>query len=305
MLAKLHAAGGVARAATSAAGIDFGTSIEQQESRADGGVDDEVFLAEVDVACYSCGKIGVMRTCKTSVPQFKELLLMAFFCDECGYRNSEIKEGGEIGDRGKKITLHVKGDAQLSRDVFKCTAGGFSIPEVDLEAAAGTLGSIYTTVEGLLAKMLEGFQRNSFATGDSATSDDYRKFLKDVEDCKEGRRPFTLVIDDPTDNCFLYNPHAPGPDPDATIEYYERSREQDEELGIAGMNVGADHGGNADASEGGDNEPVYIETVDVSKDRGIVKKVIKAGEGELPKKGQEVAVRYEGRLDDGTVFDAS
>ena len=71
------------------------------------------------------------------------------------------------------------------------------------------------------------------------------------------------------------------------------------------MNVGADHGATTDAGEGGDKEPVYIETVDVSKDGGIVKKVIKAGEGELPKKGQEVTVRYEGRLDDGTVFDAS
>ena len=30
---------------------------------------------------------------------------MAFVCDFCGYRNSEIKEGGGISEKGKKITL--------------------------------------------------------------------------------------------------------------------------------------------------------------------------------------------------------
>jgi len=49
----------------------------------------------------------------------------------------------------------------------------------------------------------------------------------------------------------------------------------------------------------------YIEEVDVSADGGIVKKMITKGEGECPTKGQEVTVNYEGRLEDGTVFDRS
>ena len=49
----------------------------------------------------------------------------------------------------------------------------------------------------------------------------------------------------------------------------------------------------------------YIDEVHITKDGGIIKKMIKEGEGECPEKGQEVTVNYEGRLEDGTIFDRS
>lgn len=50
----------------------------------------------------------------------------------------------------------------------------------------------------------------------------------------------------------------------------------------------------------------YVDEVHITEDGGIIKKMIKQGEGgECPQKGQEVTVNYEGRLEDGTVFDRS
>lgn len=49
----------------------------------------------------------------------------------------------------------------------------------------------------------------------------------------------------------------------------------------------------------------YIEEVNITEDGGIVKKMIARGEGGCPSKGEQVAVEYEGRLEDGTVFDSS
>ena len=66
----------------------------------------------------------------------------------------------------------------------------------------------------------------------------YLEFLDKLDDLKNGKNfPFTLILDDPSDNCFVYNPNAPLEDPKIVIEYYERSEEQNDDLGITHMNV--------------------------------------------------------------------
>jgi len=52
---------------------------------------------------------------------------------------------------------------------------------------------------------------------------------------KDGKKPFTLVLDDPADNCFIYNPSAPAEDPKLKIEVYERTAEQNDDLGLTHM----------------------------------------------------------------------
>lgn len=49
----------------------------------------------------------------------------------------------------------------------------------------------------------------------------------------------------------------------------------------------------------------YLDEVHITNDGGIIKKMLKEGEGETPTKGQEVLVNYEGRLENGTIFDSS
>ena len=50
----------------------------------------------------------------------------------------------------------------------------------------------------------------------------------------------------------------------------------------------------------------YISEVTITADQGVIKKVITAGtKGAKPLKGQQLSVHYEGRLQDGTVFDSS
>jgi len=49
--------------------------------------------------------------------------------------------------------------------------------------------------------------------------------------------PFTLILDDPLANSYLQNLYAPDPDPNMTIEFYDRSWEQNEELGLNDIKV--------------------------------------------------------------------
>ena len=50
-------------------------------------------------------------------------------------------------------------------------------------------------------------------------------------------RPFTLILDDPLANSYLQNLYAPDPDPNMTIEEYDRTWEQNEMLGLNDMKV--------------------------------------------------------------------
>lgn len=49
----------------------------------------------------------------------KDIILMSTNCHSCGYRDNEIKSGGAISAKGRKITLKVEDTDDLSRDILK------------------------------------------------------------------------------------------------------------------------------------------------------------------------------------------
>ena len=54
---------------------------------------------------------------------------------------------------------------------------------------------------------------------------------------KHAGRKFTLILDDPLANSYLQNIYAPDPDPNMEILVYDRTWEQNEELGLNDMRV--------------------------------------------------------------------
>ncbi len=98
--------------------------------------------------------------CTSSIPYFKEIIIMSFSCDECGAHSTEVKTGGALSDKGKKITLSVETEDDLRRDLYKSDSAWLIIPEVELELEYGTLGGVFTTVEGLLEKIQTHLKEN-------------------------------------------------------------------------------------------------------------------------------------------------
>ncbi|KAK2984081.1 hypothetical protein RJ640_028545 [Escallonia rubra] len=90
--------------------------------------------------CGACAARCETRMFATNIPYFQEVIVMASSCDGCGYRNSELKPGGCIPAKGKKVTVRVTNIGDLSRDVIKSDTAGVSIPETDLELGSGILG---------------------------------------------------------------------------------------------------------------------------------------------------------------------
>ncbi|CDW90766.1 zinc finger [Stylonychia lemnae] len=187
--------------------------------------------------CYCCSKEGEAKMCIATIPFFKEIIIMAFCCDYCGYRNTDIKHGGGISDKATRIVFKCEKPSDLNRDVFKSDTGIMAIPELDFAMAPGTLGGVYTTIEGLIDKVADNLEEfNPFGSGDSSTNKKYVEFIKKLRGLKDMSTPFTLILDDALSNCFIYNPFAPEDDPQINVTVYERSEEQNEELGINDMN---------------------------------------------------------------------
>ena len=83
--------------------------------------------------------------------------------------------------------------------------------------------------------MLEGLEGDNPFVGDSSDpqyKSKFSEFIEKLRDCKNGKKHFTMILKDPLANCFIQNPDHPKPDPIVTAEEYERSFEENEELGL-------------------------------------------------------------------------
>ena len=54
-------------------------------------------------ACYACTAPGICKMCIATIPFFKEIIIMAYSCEHCGHKSTEIKQGGGISDKATKI----------------------------------------------------------------------------------------------------------------------------------------------------------------------------------------------------------
>jgi zinc finger protein len=217
------------------ANFDYTKSIDEQSNDI-GNINNEPFV--IPLPCYQCQKQGFQKSCVSHIPHFKEIIIMAFYWEEWGFRSVEVKEGGGLSEKGRKITLKVENERDMTRDLFKGDNCSVEIPELELTLAPGTLGGIYTTVEGLISKIHDKLEEvNPFTAGDSSLDEKFRFFLKQLNELKEGNTPFTLILDDPLSNAYIYSPNYPDLDQQITVEDYERDFEQNEMLGINDMKV--------------------------------------------------------------------
>ncbi|KAK8920006.1 hypothetical protein H634G_02778 [Metarhizium anisopliae BRIP 53293] len=219
--------------------------------------DGEIIPNEVYSFPASCP--GCMHSCTThmkmvDIPHFKQVVLMSTVCDHCGYRSNDVKTGGEIPELGEKITLTVQDATDLARDILKSETCGLECPELQLQVNPGTLGGRFTTVEGLLTQVRNDLHSQIFEVngpgqgGDSLSSSEktqWDAFFAGLDAAIKGEKEFTVILTDPFASSFvqpLVDP--PAPDPKIKRENYQRTEEEEEELGLKDMKV-----------EGYDEEP--------------------------------------------------
>lgn len=189
--------------------------------------------------CPECNAPASTNMKLVQIPHFKEVIIMATNCDSCGHRTNEVKSGGATEDLGTRITLHITDASDMTRDVLKSETCSVLIPELDFELGMAAVGGKFTTLEGLITDIKNlTVSKNQFVFGDSGMSDHVDKlkaFGEKLDKIIAGEMDVHVVLDDPAGNSYLQNVYAPDPDPEMTTEKYERTFEQNEELGLNDM----------------------------------------------------------------------
>lgn len=205
---------------------------------------DDLEAVSMKSECPACGSEGEHRMCNVTVPHFRSIIIICFYCKSCGYKLAEVKPSGAVPEKGKKMVLKVTqatAEFDLRRDFVKSSSAMVAIPEIGLELCSGTLGGRYLTVEGIIAMTKEQLMSSgNFALGDSSHPDTKSKFVKFIEKVDAvlaGKMDFTFVVTDPMDSSWIYNKFAPEKDPQLTETLYTRSAEEDEELGLNQMHA--------------------------------------------------------------------
>lgn len=221
---------------------------EDSSANAVGAIDDDIVPNEVysfPATCPGCTRHCVTHMKMVEIPHFKQVVIMSTVCDHCGYRSNEVKTGGEVPEKGKKITLKVNSPVDLGRDILKSESCALECPELELSVNPGTLGGRFTTVEGLLTQVRDDLHQQIFDVGDESGSggdslpsdakNNWRKFFDGIDAGIKGERKFTVILTDPLASSYVQNLCSPEDDPQITSEEYERTEEEEEDLGLTDM----------------------------------------------------------------------
>lgn len=225
--------------------------------------DDNTALEDVDIldghnyslptACPGCTHPAQLNLQLLRIPYFKEVVISAVTCSHCNYRSSDVKTGGEVPAKGKKLFLEVCTPEDLRRDILKSETCCVKIEKIGVEVTPGTMGGRFTTVEGLLTQIRDDLKSTVFDVGedDEGAGDSmpenkrqaWETFFGKIDRAIKGDLQYTILLEDPLANSYVQNFQAPEPDPKIREVEYVRSEEVDEELGISDMRTRMGEGG--------------------------------------------------------------
>jgi zinc finger protein len=122
-------------------------------------IDSDQHPTEIESLCMACGKNGLTRLLLTRIPHFREVILMAFECPHCGFKNNEIQSGSAIAEKGMSQQLKVHGQRDLSRQVVKSETALIKFEEMDFEIPPSTQRGVLSTIEGIIDRAIEGLSQ--------------------------------------------------------------------------------------------------------------------------------------------------
>lgn len=78
---------------------------------------------------------------------------------------------------------------------------------------------------------------NPFSDSDDDLAQKMLSIINSLEDMRNAKRNFTLILEDPLSNSFIQNPYHPEADKNAIIQTRDRTEDEIDYLGINEMHV--------------------------------------------------------------------
>ncbi|KAJ2924470.1 hypothetical protein H1R20_g12618, partial [Candolleomyces eurysporus] len=239
--------------------------------------DEEKAVDEIDSLCMKCHEQGKTRLLLTSIPFFKEVVVMSFRCEHCGWSNNEIQSAGEIRPEGTAYTAKIRDREDLNRQIVRSSNCEIQIPELDLTLPPTERGQL-TTVEGLLRDIIADLSMDQplrriqdeatytriealltklkAMVGDSEEDEDEEQEAGSSKKEEIPIQPFTLKLDDPSGNSFLEFLGSMS-DPKWNLRVYPRTFEQNVQLGL----VAPDDEENAESDKSATSQEITKEEI--------------------------------------------
>ncbi|KAH8294509.1 hypothetical protein KR044_013465 [Drosophila immigrans] len=194
-------------------------------------------VLQFNTNCPNCQAPCETNMKLTNIPHFKEVVIMATVCASCGHKTNEVKSGGGIEEQGVRFKVRIASKEDLTRDVLKSETCSLAIPELELDVGPHALCGRFTTVEGLLVAMREQLDGRLFHdSADEASRQQLQRFLDTFDNVLKLQNVITLVLQDPAGNTYVQSLRDDDePDDKLTVERYDRSYEDNEELGLNDM----------------------------------------------------------------------
>lgn len=133
----------------------------------------------------------IIREYLYDAPNVGKLELSVWECQNCGYRLRDVKPLEFLTPI--KLELRVEKEEDLGTVVYRSAFANIVIPELEIEVTAGeAYQGVLTTVEGVLEIIIDQLGEN--CEGEKC---------KKLEEAKNGRIPFTLIINDESGLSFI------------------------------------------------------------------------------------------------------
>jgi zinc finger protein len=138
-----------------------------------------------------------LREAEISLPYFGKVLITTLLCGACGYRHSDILSLENHGPKRYIVKVSKRDDLKIK--IARSGAASIEIPELGLRLDPGDESqSFITNIEGILLRFEESIGKLKVLGSTKATR--LKEKLRRIEFAKEGKVPFTVIVEDPLGN---------------------------------------------------------------------------------------------------------